>query len=86
MRKWTILLGVLALSGCGGATDARVRKHVPDARDIRCVKVDPSTTRCEAHVGNALVGEQTWTCEFTYERGPGRGTYAGSESCWSSWH
>jgi hypothetical protein len=86
MRKWALLLGLLALGGCGGATDARVRKYVPGARDIRCVHVDRSTTRCEARVGNALVGEQTWTCEFTYERGPAPVAYSGTESCWSWRH
>lgn len=82
MRKWTLLLGLLVLAGCGGGGDARVRELIPDARDISCEHPSRSLTRCQARSGNALVGERTWTCEFTYDRASGSLAYAGTESCW----
>jgi hypothetical protein len=83
MRKTVLLLGLLALAGCGGAGDPRVREYVPGASDVRCEHPSRSLTRCHAHTGNALVGERAWTCEFTYDRDSRGLAYAGSESCWS---
>jgi hypothetical protein len=83
MRKWTVLLGLLALAGCGGEVDPRVQSLVPGARDVHCARADGSLTRCEARTGNALVGERTWTCEFSFRRGSSPVAYAGTESCWS---
>jgi hypothetical protein len=83
MRKWTVLLGLLVLAGCGGEGDPRVQSLVPGARDVRCARASDSLTRCEAHTGNGLVGERTWTCEFTYRRGSSPLAYAGTGSCWS---
>lgn len=80
----SLLLGLLALAGCGGgATDARVREYVPDARGIRCEHPSRSLTRCQAEPGNSLTGSRTRTCEFAFERSPGGLAHSGSGSCWS---
>jgi hypothetical protein len=35
-------------------------------------------------VGNALIGIETWNCEFTVvHSGPEQYAYAGSQACWS---
>jgi hypothetical protein len=35
-------------------------------------------------VGNALIGIETWNCEFTVvDAGPGQYAYAASQACWS---
>jgi hypothetical protein len=83
MRAWPMLFAVLALAGCGRGDDPRVRELVTGARDVRCVHVSSSLTRCTARTGNRLVGERAWTCEFAYARSRGSVAYSGSESCWT---
>jgi hypothetical protein len=69
-----------AVVGCGdeplSPEQARVRYHLPDARDIRCEKT-PGVSRCRAWVRKRPVGREHWDCEF-------RGTrLSGTESCWT---
>jgi hypothetical protein len=94
LRTWAgtaaaLVCGCLTIGGCGGQAASRherdqVRQFVPDARAIRCSHDRGPVTRCQALVGNAPARIERWDCEFTFEADREQGSYAGTQSCWSS--